>query len=52
MPNINGVEIQDRESNVFNHYTGRNKFKVTLISVGIAVVGFLLVYFFAKSMIT
>jgi hypothetical protein len=52
MPNINGVEIQDRESNVFNHYTGRNKFKVILISAGIAIVAFLLVYFFAKSMIT
>ena len=52
MPTINGVEVSARESNVFNHYSGRNKLRVTLISAGIAIVAFLLVYFFAKSMIT
>ena len=52
MPTINGVEVSARESNVFNHYSGRNKLKVTLISAGIFIVAFLLIYFFAKSMMT
>ena len=52
MPTINGVEVSARESNVFNHYSGRNKFKVTIISATIFIVAFLLIYFFAKSMIT
>lgn len=52
MPIINGVEVSAKESNVFNHYSGRNKLRVILISVGIAVVAFFLVYFFAKSLVT
>ena len=50
MPTINGVEVSAREIDVFNRYTGRNKFRVTLITAIIAIVGFLLIYFFAKSM--
>ena len=50
MPTINGVEVSARESDVFNRYSGGNKFRVTLITAIVATVAFLLVYFFAKSM--
>lgn len=50
MPTINGVEVSARESDVFNRYSGGNKFRVTLITAILATVAFLLIYFFAKSM--
>ena len=50
MPTINGVEVSARETDVFNRYSGRNKFRLTLITVILATIGFLLIYFFAKSM--
>lgn len=41
-----------KEIDVFNRFSHRNKFKVTLITLAIALVSFLAIYFFAKSILT
>lgn len=43
---------QPKEVDVFNKYKGRNKLRVTLITVGLSLFAFLIIFFFAKSMLT
>ena len=52
MPTINGVEVSARETDVFNRYSGGHKFRTTMITVVCSLIAFIIIYFFAKSMLT
>lgn len=52
MPEINRVPTEPKEIDVFNRYSNRNKLKVILITSIVAIVAFMFIYIFAKSMLT
>ncbi len=52
MSDYNGISQGAREAAVFNSYSRGNKFKVTIITLSIAIVSLVVLYFFAKSLLT